>query len=251
MNVSCSKCKCDKVTTKDLHCPKCGFELTAKSFCADAIARTWKFLKRSTLTACPICTWGVPPTAKICPNCDTDLSAKTTARACIDDVHEKSVRFVAGISSFGKLKVQRLYLLLSACGLWGALEYVSSSPGEVWAAGGIMAFFYLAVLILLARWFVPKQILLVVVRRTTGKVKAALVHNYLTLFLLSQVCLQGIAKQAAVLVGTFLLTWGAAYLTCRILWPHSLEFYSLFFETPEKKSKFDPRGPQGRYGRYN
>ena len=211
MHFSCPRCHHNQLKLTDQVCPHCGLGLTVPALCR----HYWQTLRdgftRAAVTRCPKCHQEVPLSATVCAQCGQATDLDASIEATLEPPRRRWRTFLRSATPATRRRIQWVYLLGSAAGLWWMLAYVEEHFTQKWLGYAALSVVYLAVLSFLAVSLIPPRVFQTLNRRASIPVKLALVANYLTLLLLLQVIIGAWWARALLVAGLFLITWlGAA-----------------------------------------
>ncbi|MHB1309375.1 MAG: hypothetical protein ACYDC1_19880 [Limisphaerales bacterium] len=176
-------------------------------------------LREATAVQCPACREPVPLSAPACARCGASMTVHAAIHATVDPPRQRWRRFLGSATPETKRLIQRIYFVLSAAVLWFLLAYVEEHQEGTWARHAALSTVYLAGLMLLAVWLVPRPLFLAIAWRTSRWIKLSLVLNYLSALTLLQLFIGEWWQRALILAGLLGVTWVAAFLFHRFVVP--------------------------------
>lgn len=235
----------------DGKCPGCGLELTLGSvlgfYWAEAKVKLGIGDKGMEIR-CP-CGRVVPFKTAKCA-CGRELTVEATVERSVDSVRARVQKRISTLTDGAIRRFQWGYLLLSCATTWWMMGYVEKRIGDEWAKSAALSVVYLVGSGLVFSVLVPRWVIQGVWRHATWLIKLSVLANYLALLLLFQVLSDvwwmRATNMAGLLVATFLAACGYYWMVVPI--KNSIE---AGFTDPPKVQYLDPRGDQGRTGRFD
>jgi hypothetical protein len=250
VNIVCPKCT-RTFRLSDRKCG-CGLELTLRSVIRFYWNRLFEKAKDAAVVQCGNCPAAVPLGSAWCPACQRPVNVRSAFDSVVNPPRRRWSRFFASMAPMERLRwearTQWTYMLFSLSLLWWVLAIVDERfPGD-WIGQAAMACVLLTGLGFAFLVAVPRRIVQAMIQRSSGRMKLALMANYLTAILALRIFTTTWHERALILIGMFISTWIAGWLLSRLVWPMKEEFAD-FYRDKAPDTKFDSTGPQGRTGR--
>jgi hypothetical protein len=232
-------------------CPGCRLDLTLGSVLG-FYWRTWKgkigFGEGGIEIRCP-CGRVVPFKTPKC-ECGRELTVEATVQGSVDSVRARAQHFIGSISDEAIRRFQWGYLLVSLATTWWMMGYVENRLGDQWYKSAALSVVYLVGGGLVFSILVPRQIVRGVWLYATWLVKLSALANYLSLLLLFQVLSDVWWMRATNMAGLLFASFAAAFGFYWLVVPIRDSIQAGFADPPKEKH-LDPRGDQGRRGRFD
>jgi len=206
-------------------------------------------VKRATsgpLVACPECGFPLLLSRRECPKCDKPVTASAALQYVARPAQALISRGSKGDGHAGKRIGHFVCLLFSLGFLIYALDQVAELGILGWAKHTIVSLVFVAVVAMLIRFVVPRQVLLILLLRTSWVIKLSMVFTYSAVFLFVWASLGAWWTKAVALATLAIVTSGGVWIFTSLMWPTTLDVTHIFF--PPQVEPFDFRRPQGRTG---
>ena len=251
MNIVCPNCS-RVCRLNDQTCSRCSLPLNFGSVIRFYWNRLWRTAKAAAVVRCGHCSAAVPMQSAWCPACHGQVNVRSAIDAVVEPPKRKWRQLFASMAPLERLRwesrTQWMYMLFSLSLLWWVLAIVDERfPGD-WIGQAAMACVLLTGLGFAFLVAVPRRIVQAMIQRSSGRMKLALMANYLTAILALRIFTTTWNERALILIGMFISTWIAAWLLSRLVWPMKEEFTEFYRDKPVDK-KHDATAPQGRTGR--
>ena len=243
MLIACPKCG-HAAALSATECPECGLALTLGSVLGLYAQRLGGWLRRVAVTRCPACGVSNPISAKQCAACGVALTVQLAFEKTTAPARRHWGYFVLDYAPQIRWLLQGTHLFGSlALFLW-LLGRVNTQDLIPLALHAAITAVYVAVLVVISLWIVPRPVQSAVAHRTTAAVRVGLIFNLLSLVLGLQFLVARWWLQALIVTGVIVVLCVAAYLLSHLLWPRVAEVRKVFQDS--QQAGFDPSAPQGR-----
>jgi hypothetical protein len=169
--------------------------------------RLWEWFFKAASLRCPRCQFANPLNATTCGKCQAQLTVELATEQVLHPPRQRWLKFKREATPGTKRRIQWAYLVSSAALLWWLLAYVEDHGGHLWPLYMALSVVYVAVILFLMFWLVPRQVFLSVSRRATRLVKLALALNGFALMILMQLFIKEWWVRTLTLAGLFVVLW--------------------------------------------
>ena len=247
MKFVCHRQDCLGVGLTDSACSKCGLQMTVGGLFRHFSKSFRSFFTDRLAIKCrnPKCSAFIPAFRSDCPGCGSTLTVEDVVEGTIGPHRERVKEMVAPTKS-KKKAFQWVYLLVSALVFWTTLGLLETRIASGWVLHAMLSVIYLSVFLLLSLWLIPQRTFIAIARRTSRIVKLGMVFNYLTALFLLQMYLSSWWARSVMLGVLFIVTWLAAWVFWRFLWPMSSIISNIFVPPNTTQKPFEPTDSQGR-----
>jgi hypothetical protein len=212
------------------------------------LKRQFKSAARGPLIKCPtsFCTKSYPITYATCPFCGLENTIESGISAAAEPLVNKVQKAITTAGAETKKKVQKVYLIISLLVLFAVFSGAGHGDAADMAGCAVLSVVYLGLILVLVRWFVPRDKIIKFLLKTTWVVKLSLIFNYLTCLLALQNIIGDWWGQFAALAGVVCITWAGLWIFCCVFWPVATDASSVLLGG--LSGKFNPTDNQGRKG---
>jgi hypothetical protein len=225
-------------------CPCCGLSLSFWSVLKLYWHRFWEWFFKAASLRCPRCQFANPLNATTCGKCQAQLTVELATEQVLHPPRQRWLKFKREATPGTKRRIQWAYLVSSAALLWWLLAYVEDHGGHLWPLYMALSVVYVAVILFLMFWLVPRQVFLSVSRRATRLVKLALALNGFALMILMQLFIKEWWVRTLTLAGLFVVLWLGFRIFYQFILRSAAEAESIFLGN--QPNTLDPTAPQGR-----
>jgi len=251
MRIRCPKC--GRVLKWSEKLCGCGFSLTFGGIIRYFWDSLWASAKAAATAKCPGCGERVPFSAAICQNCGASMTLDAAYEATVGPARRRWHSFLDTAPAGVKRFVQWTYLILSVAALWRVLSYLEEHFEDSWFAYVGLSMVYLVAIAVLARGLARREVFIVFPQQISRITKLAVVFNYLTLLLGSQVFIGTWLIRSTMLASLFGVTVLAAWIARKFFSDFWANLGSFLAPPPAsvEKRRFDPTRPQGRQAQHD